>query len=220
MIAGSVTVTNAGVVTKTGVAAELFDLLKAAPPLAEPSAPAPVEGQSADAPTLKAMAVTANTLAPAFAARVPTGTGMLWYGSSDPPSGWLLCDGSAVSRTTYADLFAVLGTTWGVGDGSTTFNLPHTLGASPLGAGTGKAADATAHTFATWGGTETHTLTSAQMPSHTHTLASGNIVSSAAGAVGAAGADLGSAATTAAAGSGNPHPNMHPFFVIRFIIKT
>ena len=47
------------------------------------------------------------------------------YGGSAAPGGWLLCDGSAVSRTTYADLFAVLGTTHGAGDGSTTFNLPN-----------------------------------------------------------------------------------------------
>lgn len=46
------------------------------------------------------------------------------FGSDTAPMGWLICDGSAVSRTGYAALFAVIGTTWGVGDGSTTFNLP------------------------------------------------------------------------------------------------
>lgn len=46
------------------------------------------------------------------------------YAGSTTPDGWLLCDGSAVSRTTYADLFTVIGTTYGTGDGSTTFNLP------------------------------------------------------------------------------------------------
>ena len=59
------------------------------------------------------------------------------YGGSAAPAGFLLCDGSAVSRTTYADLFAALGTTWGAGDGSTTFNLPDLRGRSALGAGTG-----------------------------------------------------------------------------------
>ena len=49
---------------------------------------------------------------------------ILPYGGSTTPDGWLDCDGSAISRTMYADLFAAIGTTWGVGDGSTTFNLP------------------------------------------------------------------------------------------------
>lgn len=58
-----------------------------------------------------------------FSEYVPTGCVQAFAGSTTP-NGWLLCDGSAVSRTTYADLFAVIGTTYGVGDGSTTFNLP------------------------------------------------------------------------------------------------
>jgi microcystin-dependent protein len=58
------------------------------------------------------------------------------YGGTSAPSGWLLCDGSAVSRTTYSDLFGVIGTTYGVGDGSTTFNLPDMRAAVPVGAGT------------------------------------------------------------------------------------
>jgi microcystin-dependent protein len=58
------------------------------------------------------------------------------FAGASAPSGWLLCDGSAVSRTTYAPLFAVIGTTYGAGDGSTTFNLPDMRAASPVGAGT------------------------------------------------------------------------------------
>jgi len=58
------------------------------------------------------------------------------WGSSTMPSGWLLCDGTAVSRSTYANLFANIGTTYGVGDGSTTFNVPDFRAASPVGAGT------------------------------------------------------------------------------------
>lgn len=61
-------------------------------------------------------------------------TGMIsMYGSATPPTGFLNCDGSAVSRTTYADLFAVISTSFGVGDGSTTFNLPNLKGRFPLG---------------------------------------------------------------------------------------
>jgi len=54
----------------------------------------------------------------------PTGAVLMWTTNS-APTGYLLCDGTAVSRTTYAGLFAVTGTTYGVGDGSTTFNLPN-----------------------------------------------------------------------------------------------
>ena len=55
---------------------------------------------------------------------VPTGCVQAFAGQTTP-NGWLLCDGSAVSRTDYAALFAVIGTTYGSGDGSTTFNLPN-----------------------------------------------------------------------------------------------
>ena len=67
-------------------------------------------------------------------ASVPTGT-VVMYGGSSAPLDWLLLDGSAVSRTTYANLFAVLSTTYGVGDGSTTFNLPNAQGVFVRGAG-------------------------------------------------------------------------------------
>jgi microcystin-dependent protein len=66
---------------------------------------------------------------------IPAGSITMFAGSS-APSGWLLCDGSAVSRTTYAALFAIVSTTYGAGDGSTTFNLPDTRGIFVRGAGT------------------------------------------------------------------------------------
>jgi microcystin-dependent protein len=66
---------------------------------------------------------------------VPAGSIMAWSGSS-APSGWVLCDGTAISRTTYAALFAVAGTGYGVGDGSTTFNVPDLRDRLPLGKGT------------------------------------------------------------------------------------
>lgn len=65
-------------------------------------------------------------------------TGMFFqYGGSSAPTGYLLCDGSAVSRATYAALFTVIGTSYGAGDGSTTFNLPDGRGRGFIGAGTG-----------------------------------------------------------------------------------
>jgi hypothetical protein len=70
-------------------------------------------------------AVTMAKLAAALQAYlVPSGAVSAWAGSSSAPTGWLLCDGSAVNRTTYAALFAAIGTAHGTGDGATTFNLP------------------------------------------------------------------------------------------------
>lgn len=65
-------------------------------------------------------------------ALIPSGT-VLPYGGSSAPSGYLLCYGQAVSRTTYSDLFAAIGTSFGTGDGSTTFNLPDLRGRVPIG---------------------------------------------------------------------------------------
>lgn len=66
---------------------------------------------------------------------LPIGSMLPFAGASAPSSIFLLCDGSAVSRTTYSALFAAIGTTYGAGDGSTTFNLPNTQGVFLRGAG-------------------------------------------------------------------------------------
>ena len=104
---------------------------------------------------------------------VPTGV-IQMYGGSSAPTGWLLCDGTAVSRTTYASLFTAIGTNFGVGNGTTTFNLPDLRGRSPIGAGTGSGL--TARTLGTNYGAETHTLSTSELPSHTHsnTVSGGN----------------------------------------------
>lgn len=80
-----------------------------------------------------------------------------------PPIGWLECNGAAVSRETYATLFAAIGTTWGAGDGSTTFNLPDLRGRAPIGAGTGSGLSA--RTLGNKVGTE-----NAVIPYHTHAI--------------------------------------------------
>jgi microcystin-dependent protein len=77
------------------------------------------------------------------------------FGGSTAPTGTLLCNGAAVSRTTYADLFAAIGTAWGAGDGSTTFNLPSVAGCTLIGVGT--AASSTVYTLGQKGGSENHT---------------------------------------------------------------
>lgn len=81
-------------------------------------------------------------------------------------SGWLICDGSAVSRTTYADLFNIIGTSFGAGDGSTTFNLPDMRGR--VAGGIGNGLGLTARSMGAAVGAETHTLTINEMPSHDH----------------------------------------------------
>jgi len=91
---------------------------------------------------------------------------MIDYGGSSAPSGWLLCDGSAVSRTTYAGLFAVLGTAFGTGDGSTTFNVPDFRGRASIGSGQGSGL--TLRVIGAKGGEEVHVLTVSEIPSHTH----------------------------------------------------
>lgn len=73
---------------------------------------------------------------------LPPGIGPLPYAGSSIPTGWLECDGSAVSRTTYAALFTAISTTWGTGDGSTTFNLPDMRGKVAVGDGTGTVTEA------------------------------------------------------------------------------
>lgn len=92
---------------------------------------------------------------------VPPGV-IVHYGAASAPTGYLLCDGSAVSRTTYSALFAIVGTTFGVGDGATTFNVPDVRQRFMIGL----AAAGTASTLAGTGGTIDHVHTG---PSHTHT---------------------------------------------------
>lgn len=87
------------------------------------------------------------------------------YGGNAAPAGFLICDGSAVSRTTFADLFSVIGSTFGDGDGETTFNLPDLTGRVVVGASIG-------NPIGTAGGEETHVLVVGEMPSHSHNIQS------------------------------------------------
>ena len=89
------------------------------------------------------------------------------YGGGPPvPSGWLFCDGSAVSRALYANLFAVIGTTFGAGDGTTTFNIPDFSSRSPIGAGQGSGLSL--YAVGDEVGEENHVLTEAELATHTH----------------------------------------------------
>ena len=158
------------------------------------------------------------------------------YAGTVPPMGWVFCDGQAYNREGYAALFAVIGTTYGAGDGSSTFNVPDLRGRAPIGAGQGSGL--TNRTLGTQNiGSETVTLSVTQMPGHTHaastsasfvrcttananmsktTVASGsgksNVVTSASA--------IGSGATTTSTGGGGAHENMQPSTVVNFIICT
>ena len=86
---------------------------------------------------------------------------MLPYGNITPPENWLICDGSEVSRTTYAELFNVIGTSYGSGDGTTTFNLPDKRGRVSVGS---DSADGDFNIIGKHGGEKTHTLVHSEMP--------------------------------------------------------
>ena len=91
-------------------------------------------------PYWRMMSFARGSLSP-FASNFPVGT-VVDRASANVPAGWLECDGTAVSRVTYAALFAELGITWGAGDGVTTFNLPPSSGRTRIGRGTGTVIDA------------------------------------------------------------------------------
>jgi len=99
---------------------------------------------------------------PAANTIMPSGT-IVQTARATSPDGWFLCQGQAISRTTYATLYAAIGTSYGSGDGSTTFNIPDLQGRVAVGKNSGTFAS-----LGATGGTETVTLTIAQMPSHTH----------------------------------------------------
>jgi microcystin-dependent protein len=160
----------------------------------------------------------------------PTGGIMMW-GTGTAPTGWLLCAGAAVSRSTYSALFAIIGTTFGVGDGSTTFNLPNYTNRMPYGT-----------TVGTTGGSATTTLITANLPSHTHSITdpghahveqyNGGTAGSG-GGMSNSGVSLGDTASSAstatattgitatdATGSGTAATTISPYLGINFIIKT
>lgn len=188
----------------------------------------------------------------ASGAGVPAGT-ILPFGGTVVPSGYLACDGAAYGRTggdpnPQPTLFAAIGTTWGIGDGATTFNVPNFARRTPVGSG-GAGSGVLGNTVGSTGGAETHTLTQAEMPSHTHGNSnhSHNLAqSSPAGFAGvktdAPGTSPGSSGynsflmsgdgslssswTTEVSisigntGGGGAHNNMQPSAVVLFIIKT
>lgn len=146
---------------------------------------------------------------------VPAGA-VLPYAGNSIPSNWLLCDGSAVSRTTYADLFAAIGTLYGAGDGSTTFNLPDTTAQVIAGY---KAADTNFGTLGAKVGEATHLLTVNEIPPHTHDIGNTNGASGVDSQPQSSNQSYGPQKTTHSTGGGTAHNNVQPSITMRFIIR-
>ncbi len=173
-----------------------------------------------------------------------TGTIVAFAGGT-APAGWLLCNGAAISRATYADLFAVIGTDYGLGNANTTFNLPDFRGRVMVGVDNmgGVSADRVTATEADElggsGGTETQALTVDELPEHTHDVYYGLVsgggtqtrfrLRSDRSALTKITPDYtktlisqnpGTESFIAPTGTGTAHNNMPPYQTVNYIIKT
>lgn len=141
---------------------------------------------------------------------VPTGS-VITYAANTPPSGFLECNGAAVSRTSYAALFAIIGTTFGVGDGSTTFNLPELRGEFIRGWDNSRGID----TSRTFGSSQ-----AGQMPAHTHTYDKGEDPGTTGTGPGGSGGGYTSTNTGSAGGTNNSSENRPRNIALLYCIKT
>lgn len=170
---------------------------------------------------------------------LPTGVVVPFAGSA-APTGWLFCAGQVVSRSTYADLFATLGTTYGAGDGTTTFALPDLRGRVPfgldaMGGGSDGGRLSVANTLGLTGGaekksgtTDAYTLTIADIPSHSHGIQSGNNTTGTGNYVdngSVSSTDPGASTLPVGGGGGHSHgignfDVMPPYMLLNYIIKA
>ena len=173
--------------------------------------------------------IVSNVVIPA-SPLMPSGA-VLDFAGSVAPVGFLLCDGAAVGRSTYSSLFAAVGTVYGAGNGSTTFNLPNLNGRTSIGTGTytDAVSGAITRSIGQVVGAEAHILTVPQMPSHTHTqqphahyYVGGGASGLGAGQSGGfVGQNTGSTtAVNDSTGGDLAHNNMQPSLVILKMIKT
>lgn len=152
---------------------------------------------------------------------LPVGS-IMPYPKATAPENWLICDGSAISRTDYSELFNAIGTTFGEGDGSTTFNLPNIKGRTIVGLDTD---DTDFNTIGKTLGEKTHTLTVAEMPEHNHKMPIDSFVNSDSQTNVKSGGHVsyetqGQNYGTTSAGGSQPHNNIQPSFVATYIIKA
>ena len=158
----------------------------------------------------------------------PVGTIAHYAGSSDPVDAdgttrWLVCDGRAISRTTYATLFAKTSTTYGSGNGTTTFNIPDGRGRALVGADpTGVHLPVNEPALGASGGEEQHTLSTAEIPAHTHPLTNQATatVTKTAGGDNVAGPPVNNSNTGSNTGGGGAHNNLQPYLAVQHIIKV
>lgn len=191
-----------------------------------PAAPTASSGTSTTQIATTAFAMGAAALV------MPSGA-MLQWPTATAPTGFLLCTGAAVSRTIYAALFAVIGTTFGAGDGTTTFNLPDFDNRFPVGAGDLYAVAATGGSKDAVNISHTHTATVTD-PGHTHTLPRTNSVNTG-GAYGIGPGDnsgvvandrntgsntTGITVANSTEGESGTNKNLPPYLGVYFIIKT
>ena len=128
------------------------------------------------------------------------------------PEGFLLCDGAEYLRAEYTELFAAIGTMYGSGDGSTTFNVPNLSTRVPVGKGDG-------YELGDIGGEDSHTLTTDEMPNHNHKYYyPGHDTGT--DWYGQNGSAKGTQASTTSVGGSQPHNNMQPYTVVNYIIAT
>lgn len=154
-------------------------------------------------------------------ALIPSGT-LLATARATSPTGYLLCDGAAISRTKYATLFDAIGTKFGTGDGSTTFNVPDLRGRVPVGVDGAAARLAEKDALGEASGAETVTLITEQIPSHRHQQ-----IARFGGAGAVNGLTLNTlnnavfgSDQTEATGGGKSHTNMQPYQIVNYVIKT
>lgn len=152
---------------------------------------------------------------------VPTGT-IMYSLTTNMGDGWLLADGSEVSRTTYSALFSAIGTRYGDGDATTTFNLPDLRGRSPIGAGQGALGGTLTNRDINtqYVGEENHALTAVENGPHSHTWI-GPVTRTEERGDGANNVWRGSdpSATTDSSGSGTPHNTIHPCVIAYGFVK-